>query len=205
MTMRILPFSCFFEIQENSNIFNSIRDESDIWLDNAEEIQQAFLDFYQNLFGTSMSNRHKVFQSVVRAPGPNGFGRSFYHDNSELVVEDVKKAVNNFLSTRKILKEINKTNITLIPKIKCPDSVKDFSPISYCKVIYKAATKVICSRLRNVIPKIVTENQGQFVHGRYIAHNIMVFQDLIRHYKRKNCKFSCMIKTDLRKAYGTIE
>ncbi|XP_062112554.1 uncharacterized protein LOC133823726 [Humulus lupulus] len=231
-------FHASLKVRRAQNRINSIRNESGIWIDKPEEIQQAFLSYYQNLLGTSMSNRSKVFQSVVaaglllseehiqvlqqpftiqevkdaifaipgmKAPGPDGFGSYFYHDNWDLVGEGVGTAVINFLNTGKILKEINTTTITLIPKVKCPDSVKDFRPISCCNVIYKAATKVICSRLRQILPEIIAENQGGFVHGRYIAHNTMVCQDIVRHYGRKNCKPSCMIKIDLRKAYDTIE
>ncbi|XP_062079978.1 uncharacterized protein LOC133784711 [Humulus lupulus] len=202
-------FHAFLKARRVHNRINCIRNERGIWMDKPGDIQQAFLSYYQKLLGTSMRNRRKVFHSIVaagrKAPGPDGYGSSFYQDNWDLVGQEVGAAVTNFLNTGLLLKEINATTITLIPKVKCPNSVQDFRPISCCNVIYKAATKIICSRLRQILPDIIAENQGGFVHGRYIAYNIMVCQDIVRHYGRKNCKPSCMIKIYLRKAYDTIE
>lgn len=52
---------------------------------------------------------------------------------------------------------------------------------------------------------MILENQGGFVHGRYIVHNIMVVHDLMKHYGRKNVKPSCLMKIDFQKDYDTVD
>lgn len=43
------------------------------------------------------------------------------------------------------------------------------------------------------------------MHGRYIVHNIIVLQDLVRKYRRKSVQLSCLMKIDLQKAYDTVD
>ena len=52
---------------------------------------------------------------------------------------------------------------------------------------------------------IIAENQGAFIHGRFIAHNVMVCQDIVHGYGRKNSKPGCIIKMDVKKAYDSID
>ena len=42
------------------------------------------------------------------------------------------------------------------------------------------------------------------MHGRYIARNIMIIQDMVRHYGQKQVSPSCLLKIDLQKAYGIV-
>ncbi|XP_074293206.1 uncharacterized protein LOC141620165 [Silene latifolia] len=139
-----------------------------------------------------------------KAPGPDGFTSQFFKDAYEVVGNDLIEADRIFNSGR-MLKQVNATTLTLIPKKVRPESVADFRPIACCNVIYKVISKVICNRLARVLPSIVSENQSAFIKGRDIVDNILICQDLVRLYKRKSCSPRCLMKIDLKKAYDSIE
>ncbi|XP_010691913.1 uncharacterized protein LOC104905161 [Beta vulgaris subsp. vulgaris] len=110
-----------------------------------------------------------------------------------------------FLQNGKLLKELNHTVVTLIPKTKCPKNVSEFRPTSCCNTLYKCITKVIYGWLRQILPDLILENQGGFVQGRYKVNNIMIVQDIVKHYGRKSLKPSCLMKIDLQKAYDIVD
>ncbi|GJZ72789.1 RNA-directed DNA polymerase, eukaryota, reverse transcriptase zinc-binding domain protein [Tanacetum coccineum] len=139
-----------------------------------------------------------------KAPGPDGFTSCFFKKAWSIVGEDVSKAIKEFFHTGKLLKEVNTTMISLIPKMATPNKVSDFRPIAYCNVLYKCISKILTNRIKSGLEKVVSINQSAFIPGRSIQDNILLTQELLKGYKRKNGPQRCALKIDLQKAYDTV-
>ncbi|XP_040249657.1 uncharacterized protein [Aegilops tauschii subsp. strangulata] len=63
--------------------------------------------------------------------------------NWGLIKDDIVKAVQQFFISGIMPDGINNTTIVLILKIKNPQTIKDFRPISLCNVIYKIISKCL--------------------------------------------------------------
>ncbi|XP_074265722.1 uncharacterized protein LOC141588167 [Silene latifolia] len=171
------------------------------------DIEQAFLSYYQGLLGTSTQTTkvHKPTVRTGKSPGPDRFSSQLFKDTWDTVGPNVCAAVKDVFHSGKILRQINTTAITLIPKVPHPKIVMEFRPIACCNIIYKCIAKLLCNRLSEVLPDIVSENQGGFVKGRSIVENILTCQDIVRLYNRKSASPRCLVKIDLKKAYDSVE
>lgn len=69
----------------------------------------------------------------------------------------MSNVVLSFLHFGVMLKEINQTYITLIPKSSNPVSVNDFRPISLCNVIYKIIARVLVNWLRAILGSLISQ------------------------------------------------
>uniref|UniRef100_A0A803Q9E6 Reverse transcriptase domain-containing protein n=1 Tax=Cannabis sativa TaxID=3483 RepID=A0A803Q9E6_CANSA len=139
-----------------------------------------------------------------KSPGPDGFNSEFFKSMWPEIGEEFCLAILSFFESGNIPKEFNETAISLIPKTDNPSNAIDYRPIACCSTVYKCISKLICLRLAKALPFVINQNQGAFIQNRSIAHNILIFQDLIKNYGRKNTSARCAIKIDLSKAYDTV-
>ena len=137
----------------------------------------------------------------LKAPGPNGMPPLFFQTYWTDVSMDVTHAVLSCLNSCSILKSINHTFITLIPKVNNLEKVSNFRPISFCNVIYKIISKLIANRLKPVLNSIISETQSAFIADRLITNNILITFESLHHIKN-NCtrkKGFMAIKVEFRK------
>ena len=97
-----------------------------------------------------------VFQmDPYKAPGPDGFGASFYQDHWVVIRDLLCVAVKDFFHSGNLLKEVNHTFITLIPKVENPETTAQFRPISLCNTLYKILAKILVNRIQPVLQRII--------------------------------------------------
>jgi hypothetical protein len=102
-----------------------------------------------------------------KAPSLDGFMAGFYHHHWKLLGPSVTRGVLDFINGGDMLDEVNRTTIVLILKVRNPQEMKNFRPISLCNVLYKLCSKVLANHLRGFLD----ENQGpKRFHPRQIDH-----------------------------------
>lgn len=149
---------------------------------------QSIIDICSSLVGEEMNLylmglvtleevKAAVFQmGASKAPGPDGFHRHFHHHHRELVQQDLWSMVRNFFVTGTFDPALNRTLISLIPKVSNPESISQYRPISLCNFNYKIISKIMANRLKPRLPEIITPEQCAFIGGRQIQDNIFVVQ-----------------------------
>ncbi|KAE8819291.1 retrotransposon protein [Hordeum vulgare] len=101
----------------------------------------------------------------------------------------------------------NNTSITLIPKVKNPDNIKNMRPISVCNVVYKIIAKILSKRLKGVLSEVISPTQSAFVPGRLLMDNVLLAYEVI-HYmrnRRHGKENYAAVKLDMSKAYDRVE
>ncbi|KAL0292727.1 UNVERIFIED_CONTAM: hypothetical protein Scaly_3154100 [Sesamum calycinum] len=158
---------------------------------------------------TSPFQRHEIKEVLFdinedSAPGPDGFSSGFFKSSWAVIGEDVCRAVMEFFNHDRLLKQLNTTLITLIPKVQLPTKVGDFRPIACCNVIYKIITKIMVKRMQLVLEKLVDNCQNAFVPGRSIS----IMSSLLKNYYqatiRKNCLPGALSRLIYKKAYDMV-
>jgi hypothetical protein len=149
------------------------------------------------------------------APGPDGFGPSFYCSTWEFVGTTVMNflssfydgTVMNFLSSfydgMADLERINRAYIVLIPKTPGAVTPVSFCPISLQGCHVKIVGKMLTTRLQRQVSTLVDIDQTGFIKGQSISENFVYATELAQCcHKRKAA--TIVLKLYFAKAFDSV-
>lgn len=114
------------------------------------------------------------------APGPDGFGPSFYGAAWNTIKPQVMHFMHSFFSEQVQLDRINRSYMVLIPKKPGATAVDAFRPISLQNCSVKILSKTLTTRLQREIGNLIDLNQTGFLQGDRSRRRLFSLQRLFR-------------------------
>eukprot|EP00253_Pinus_taeda_P008591 PITA_08591 len=135
--------------------------------------------------------------------GSDGFNVDFFKACWNIVKHDVLNVVEDSRRNKTILKELNTTFISLIPKQELDQTPDRFRTISLCNVIYKIISKVVANRLKLVLPTLVSlNNLDMWKVGKSSATSFKLMRWV--HSLKNNRNDGMIMQLDIAKAYDKL-
>ncbi|XP_062114275.1 uncharacterized protein LOC133825333 [Humulus lupulus] len=172
--------ACLKKRRVENGIATYITDQGRL-IDNFHDVVSHFVEHFRSYLGSLSSATGRILIYIVLRWD---------------IGDEVCSAIGQCFDTGNFPSELHETTLSLVPKVANPSRAIDYRPIAYCSTLYKCIAKLLCSRMALVFPDLIQPNQGAFIRGRSIAHNIMIFQDLIKNYGRTYTSPGCAIKID---------
>eukprot|EP00253_Pinus_taeda_P034935 PITA_34935 len=138
-----------------------------------------------------------------KAPRPDGFSIHFYRLCWDIIKADLYQMIKGFLLKAKVGGSTISTFLALNPKEANPKTFDRFKPISLYNTSYKILTKILANRIKPLMDKLISPNQGGFVKGRHILDNVILVQEII-HSSHQHKEQGMLIKLDMANAFDRV-
>jgi hypothetical protein len=121
----------------------------------------------------------------------------------EVIKDNILAIFKDFHAEQLDIKRMNFGVITLVPKVKEANVIKQYRPICLLNVDYKWITKALTNRLTPVAKEIIGKNQTGFIKGKNILEGVVMLHEVL-HELRKNKGHGLILKIDFKKAYDRV-
>ena len=109
----------------------------------------------------------------LKSPCLDGMPPLFYQNYWSLIGSDVTHSILHYLNSGVLPQSLCHSFITLIPKVKNPEYVSQFRPMSLSNVLYRIFSKILANRLKIIMPHLISEHQSAFMSNRLISNTAL--------------------------------
>lgn len=139
-----------------------------------------------------------------RAPGIDGLPVDFYKSFWSVLGEDLLEVITDSLERGQLPLSCRRAVITLLPKKGDLQELKNWRPVSLLCTDYKILSKVLASRLREMMASVIHVDQTYCVPGRLISDNVALIRDVLEVSSSLAVKTG-LISIDQEKAFDRVE
>jgi hypothetical protein len=137
------------------------------------------------------------------APSPNDFIVVFFKKLWGQISGVLLKMVRDFNNNKLDLKRLNFGVITLVPKLKYANTIKQYRPICLLNVDFKNFPKLMINRVTPITDKVISDSQTAFIKGKNILEGVVILHEMLHEF-RKSGKRGVLFKIDFEKAYDKV-
>eukprot|EP00253_Pinus_taeda_P028113 PITA_28113 len=184
------------------NRISSIKDEGGHLINSHEDIEDVLVQHFHGITQETIPYRMHFIRDLIGHIPRLVTRLVTREDNFNLNTSD-RRGVEDSKLNRTILKVLNTSFISLIPKQDNAQTPNRFIPIALCNEVYKIISKVVSNRLKPLLPTLVSVEQSIYVEGRQILNNIIQGHEVV-HSLISNRKAGMIMHLDLAKAYDKL-
>ena len=140
-----------------------------------------------------------------KSPGNDGLTKEFF----VTFWEDIKDAFLNSCRAGNLKKELSTLQRQAVTKLigkkdKDKKFIRNWRPISVLNVDYKINPKALASRLKKVLPNLISPQQTAYVENRFIGERGRLIADIIEITDVLN-KEGFLVTMDIEKAFDSLD
>ncbi|XP_026433619.1 uncharacterized protein LOC113331049 [Papaver somniferum] len=182
-------------IRRSNNTISELVGDNGETITDYEQLKTHIMGFYEDKFNGDDSVLEEQIFDV---------GHEVISQEESQTIDSIPSYEEIKTTEKFILNGINSSMLVLFPKVRGANSLKDFCPIGLSNFFFKIFTKILATRLGEVLGRIVYEEQVAFMKGMSIHKNIILASKMINelHIKRK-FGYVCL-KLDITRAFDTV-
>ena len=138
-----------------------------------------------------------------KSPGPDGINFKFIKRFWSILKPDILRFLDEFYVNGIFPRGSNASFIVLIPKVKNPQHLEEYRPISLIGCMYKIVVKLLANRMKKIMSVVIDERQAAFIEGRHLLQSALIANEVVEEARRGQ-KPCIVFKVDYEKAYDSV-